>query len=204
LVAPVYVAVNACVPTVKVRLVEAVPPLRASVASAVVPSKIVTFPVGAPAPGGTAATVTERTVACPVTVGLIVDVRLVVVRICVTCCTRGAAELPTKLAVAVYVAEIDVEPIARLDVVQLAVAAVRATFVHNAFPPDLNVTVPVGVSTLGAAETVAVKVMPCPFTAGFTEEVSAVVVVAFAIATTTPDEVAGLYPPPPEYRAVTV
>jgi hypothetical protein len=116
----------------------------------------------------------------------------------------GGAELPRKLPVALYVAEIELVPIGTADVVQLAAPVVRATFAHNVVPPALNVTVPVGVATLGAAEVVALNVMLCPLTAGFNEEVSAVVVGALEIVTATADEVAGLYPPAPEYVAVMV
>lgn len=93
-------------------------------------------------------------------------------------------------------------PIGRTEVVQLATPATRVTFAHNVITPALNVTVPVGVATLGVAEGVALKVMLCPLTAGLAEEVSAVVVGALATVSLTADEVAVLYPLSPEYRAV--
>ncbi len=117
--------------------------------------------------------------------------------------TTGA-ELPRKLPVGLYVAEIDIVPIGRAEVVQLATPPIRATFAHNVITPALNVTVPVGVATLGVAVGLALNVMLCPLTAGFAEEDSVVVVGAFATVSLTADEVVGLYPLSPEYRAVIV
>ena len=57
------------------------------------------------------------------------------------------------------------------DVVNVATPPLRVP-VPMELPPSLNVTVPVGVPDPGAtAETVTVKVIDCPKTAGFTEEV---------------------------------
>ena len=56
--------------------------------------------------------------------------------------------------------------------------------------PSLNVTVPVGVPVFGASTlTVAVKVTGCPYTDGFAEETTAVVVglAAFTVCVSAED-----------------
>ncbi len=69
-------------------------------------------------------------------------------------------------------------PTASAEVVNVAMPPLSVP-VPIGLPPSSNVTVPVGVPDPGAtAPTVAVNVIDCPNTDGFTEDVTAVVVSA--------------------------
>ena len=70
-------------------------------------------------------------------------------------------------------------PRARVEVVNVAWAAVMVTLAASVVAPSVKVTVPPGVPTPGAtAATVAVKVTVCPNTEGLTVELTAVLLLA--------------------------
>ena len=80
LVSVPYTAVMLWVAALSVEVLNvAVPPLRVPVPKVVEPSRKVTTPVGVPAPGATAATVAVKVSNCPITAGLAVTVRVVLV-----------------------------------------------------------------------------------------------------------------------------
>lgn len=73
-------------------------------------------------------------------------------------------------------AVIECEPAARVDVVNVALPLLSVTVASDVVP-SLNVTVPVGVPLVDGF-AVAVKVTALPCVAGFSDEITAVVVAA--------------------------
>ena len=82
-------------------------------------------------------------------------------------------------------------PGGRVAVIKLALPRIRVT-VPNVEPALLNVTVPVGTPLPGAfAATVAEKVTHWPYTDGFTDDVTEVVVASLVTVSTSSFDVLG-------------
>jgi hypothetical protein len=164
-------------PTESVLVVKvAVPPDTVPVPSVVDPSRNVTVPVGVPAPGDTTATVAVNVTDCPNTDGLADEVRVVVVFALLTVWVRTALVLPEKLESPLYLAVIEWDPTASVDVANVATPP-DSVPVPRVVVPSRKVTVPVGVPVAGGTgATVAVNVTDCPKTDGLAEDVTVVVV----------------------------
>ena len=167
-----------CEPTVSVFVVNvAMPPESVPVLMVVVPSLNVTVPVAGPAPGATAATVAVNVTDCPELDGFVPLVSVVVVLAWFTVCEIALEVLAPKLAVPAYEAVRPCEPAVRLETGSVATPDAFRVPVPKVVAPSLNVTVPAfGVVGPVVCVTVAVNVVLCPNTVGFTELVSVVVV----------------------------
>jgi hypothetical protein len=149
----------------------ATPELRPTVPRVVAPSRKVTVPVGVPpAP----VTVAVNVTGWPTTEGLVEDSKPAVIGLVLTTCVTTADVLVAKFESPEYFAVIECEAMDNVEVVNVATPLLSVP-VPSVVTPSRNVTVPVGVPP--APLTVAVKVTDCPATDGFTEEVSAVVLV---------------------------
>jgi hypothetical protein len=87
---------------------------------------------------------------------------------------------------------IECDPVVRLEIGQLAVAAANATFVQIALAPFLNVTFPVGDWPL----TVAVNVTLCPNVLGFVALIRLVVLTSLTCCVTVFDVDVALFASP--------
>ena len=105
-----------------------------------------------------------------------------------------------KSALLVYVAVIVSIPDVNDDVVSVATPPLRAA-VPNTLVPDLKVTDPAGIPEVDDV-TVAVNVTGCPVDDGFCDDVSAVLVAAFAITSEAGDDVLAEFIASPLYTAV--
>ena len=148
-------------------------PFSVPVPSVVAPSLNVTFPVGVPAPGATAATVAVKVTDCPNTDGLAEEVTVVVVLAWFTVCDTVLDVLVPKLVSPPYTAVIECEATESAAVANVATPDPFSVPVPRVVAPSLNVAVPVGVPPVPV--TVAVNVTDCPKTEGFCEDVSVVV-----------------------------
>jgi hypothetical protein len=140
-------------------------------------SKNNTSPLGVPDPGEGTLTVAVKVTLCPKVDGEN-GARLIPVAAGLTVCVRVGAVLPAKLAVPPKEAEIRWLPTVKLPGEMVAwPLPFRPTGLPKLTPSIWNCTVPLGIPALGEmALTVAVKVAPCPETAGFAEEVRSVLV----------------------------
>src|ERR1700722_1148738 len=153
----------------------AVPLLSETVPSLVVPLKKLTLPAGVPV-------VEDFTVAVNVTFapeveGFSEDTIAVEVPALLTTCTTAGEVLPAKFVSPEYTAVIEAPvEIFKVELEKLALPAPLMVPLPRRVEPFLNATVPVGVPE-PVCETVAVNTTSCPNSAGFSEEVNAVVVV---------------------------
>jgi hypothetical protein len=113
---------------------------------------------------------------------------------CVTVFDVDVALLPSPL----YVAVIECDATLSVDVEHPALPLLKATAAHNVVAPSLNVTLPVGDWPV----TVAVNVTFWPNVDGFTEEPSAVLLVALLTTCVTVLDVDVALLPSPLYVAV--
>lgn len=139
--------------------------------SVVVPSLNVTLPIGVPE---VEVTVTINVTDCPYVDGFSDEVIAEVVVIALlTLCVNTGDVLPVKFASPPYIAVIEWEPIAKVEVAKAANPP-SSMPVPSVLVPSLNVTVPVGVPEI-AAITVAVKMTDWPRLDGSTDETTVVV-----------------------------
>lgn len=141
----------------------------------VVPALKVTF---SPSGGGPKAELTAavNVTVWPITEGLAEERTFVVVAIFLITSVKVFEMLPRKLVSPEYVAVIRSDPTANVEMLKLALLALTVA-VFKSLVPCLNVIVPVDAPPK-APVTVAVNVTLWPMTAGFSEEVSATLVVA--------------------------
>lgn len=136
------------------------------------PSRKSTVPVGVTAEA--LVTVAVKVTGWPAVAGFNEEVTVVLVGAMVTLCVSAAEVLAAKLASPLYVALIVCTPAIRSGMENVACPALSVP-VPIAAAPSKNVTVPVGVPG-ELSVTVAVKVTVWPAVAGFSEEVTAVLV----------------------------
>src|SRR5262245_51092366 len=182
-------------------------PLASSVtrATAVLPTKNVTVPVGVPFPDGSR-TVAVNVTGCPTTTGLADANRARVVALRVgaafTCSVRDC-ELPRNIGPPLKTAVMVCPPEAAKLVVNVAVPLVPTLTVPRTTLPSLKVTVPVVDPAAGAtAATLAVKVTAWPVTAGLTDDDRVSVVAAGLTVTATAAESLAAKPLTPKKEAV--
>ena len=147
---------------------------RVLVLSVFVPSLNVTLPAGTAVPGALATTVAVKVTDWPCLEGLSDEVTELVVPSLLTVCVKAEEVLGLKLALPLYVAVMEWEATASVEVLRVAWPAPSKVEVPNVEAPSLNVTVPVGTPPLEV--TVAVKVTGWLKTEGLAEELTVVVV----------------------------
>lgn len=166
----------------------------APVPSEVAPSKNVTVPEIVPATDE--ATVAVNVTLAPAMDGFCDDARAVVVGALIpafTACVSAGEVLPAKFASPLYFAVTECIPCVRFAVENMAIPPFIAIGVPSCVAPSKNVIVPVSVPTVVDVE-VAVNMTLWPTVDGFSDETSAVVVVAVVAALTVckiADDVAG-------------
>jgi len=160
-------------------------PFKLPVPSVTASSRNVTVPVGVPVVVGV--TVAVKVTDCPNTDGFVAEESAVSVAPGLTVCVRAADVLPAKLASPPYTAVMGWVPTVSVVVVKVATAAPFSVPVPRVVPPSLNVTVPVGVPAPAVTVNVAVNVTDCPKLDGFTEEVSALLIVPCTLCVNTAD-----------------
>ena len=178
---PAYDAVIWCAPWARAEVVYAACPVasKATVATVLPLSRMVTVPDGVPVPGALVETVAVNVTACPTLAGSAVDVSVVVVGSGLTVWLSAVEELPLKLVSPPYVAVIECEPTAKIEVVRMARLVASSGPLPRTVAPSLNVTVPAGAPPPGAlAVTLAVNVTGWLNTAVALDELSCAVVPA--------------------------
>jgi len=148
--------------------------------SVIAPFLKVTVPVGVPLPGATTATVAVNATDCPDTAGFNDDARLVVLAALFTVCTSAVEVLGPNGFLPEYIAVMEWLPTASADVVNVALPS-HTVPDPSTVVPSLKDTVPVIVPAV-VEPTVAVKVTAWPYTVGFADAAT-VVVVGFCITT---------------------
>ena len=184
---------SVCAPTVRPsRFADACPlPSRVTVARVVAPSRITTEPVGTPAPGATAATVTSITTVVPNTDGSGVSDAVTFTVAGFTVWARPAEVLPVKPAAPLYWAVSVRDPVAMAPVVSDATPAPSTAVVPSTVVPSRKVTVPVGVLGESGESTVAVSVTGSPNVEVADDAARPVLVdAAFTVCATVDDELA--------------
>lgn len=129
------------------------------------------MPVGVPLNCG--ATVAVKVTACPKVEGFCDEVSVTTLVAFSTTWLSTGDVLPANILFPAYTAVMDLVPAARVEVVKVATPLLSVA-VPSFTLPIINVTLPVGFPF--DAETVAVNVNDCPKVEGFSDEVTAVVV----------------------------
>ena len=140
-----------------------------------------TVPLGVPAPGAVAPTVTVKLTFCPKTDGVSDELTMLAVLALFTVCVKSADVLVRKFPSPLYSAVITCGPTDKEAIVPLlALPPLKLTDEPKSAPSSLNCTVPLGVPDPGAvALIVAVNVTGCPNTDGLKDELTTVVVSAW-------------------------
>ena len=172
---PLYAAVMVCEPTARVLTVivgvemETVPRL-------VAPSKNVTVPLGVPAPGGITETIAVKVTDWPSTDGFTEELTVVLVDALFTVWVIGLLVLGTKLPSPLYVAVIECDPAVSIFVAKVARPELTVP-VPKVVPPSRKVTVPDGFpDAVEGIKIDAVNVTDWPYTDGFCEDATVIVV----------------------------
>jgi len=149
-----------------------------TICNTVLLSRNVTEPEAVPDPGALTETVAVKVTGWPATVGSAEDVSAVVVASLFTVWVKDV-ELAEKLASPPYAAVMRCDPIAKVEVLQLARPLASSDTVASAVEPSLKVTLDVGTPLPGeVAVTVAVNVTCWPNTEVEADELTCVLVAA--------------------------
>ncbi len=140
------------------------PSARLAVPSWLVPLKKVMVPVGVPEPGLMGATVAVSVTASPISAGLRLDVRVVVVEAWATATETAEDVLLAYVVLPPYTAVSELVPALSFVVLSVATPEAFSTPVPRTVEPLSNVTVPLGVPEPELGLTVAVSVMSWPVT----------------------------------------
>lgn len=139
------------------------------------PSKNVTVPVGVPAPGAVTDTIAVSVNGWPAVDGFGDGTTATVVAAMFTTWDTGLDVLLTKFVSPAYTAVIEDVPKGRAEVMRLAVPPLNVPVPSNVVP-CMNETVSPFGGVTSPEVTWAVNVTGCPYTDGFAEEASVVVV----------------------------